>query len=131
MKAAMTTMQPNFFLRLLRAFRNVYIVLTGVYALSVILFLLGRMIVGESWLVVEFFNTFAHMLWIPALVLLPITLLIREWRIALLLIPSILMLVIVYGRQFVPDNIVVAENADVLKILTHNIHGNNNDTDTI
>src|SRR5687767_8264077 len=112
----MTTMQPNFSLRLLRAFRNVYIMMTGAYGFSVILFLLGRWMIGESWLVIQFFNTFAHVLWLLALVLLPITLLMREWRVALLLLPSILMLLIVYGRQFIPDNIPVPENATVIKV---------------
>jgi endonuclease/exonuclease/phosphatase (EEP) superfamily protein YafD len=121
----MTTTQPNFFLRLLHAFRNFYIAMTGAYGLSVVLFLLGRELIGERWLVIEFFNTFAHVLWIPALLLLPITLLMREWRVALLLLAAVLMLVTVYGRQFIPNNAVVAENATVIKVLTYNIHGNN------
>jgi endonuclease/exonuclease/phosphatase (EEP) superfamily protein YafD len=127
----MTTSQPNFFLRLLGAFRNFYIAMTGAYGLSVVLFLLGRVMIGESWLVIQFFNTFAHLLWLPALILLPITLLMREWRIALLLLPAVFMLVIVYGRQFVPDNITVPEDATVIKILTHNIYGGNTDTEAI
>src|SRR5688500_13997018 len=111
----MTITQPNFFLRLLHAFRNFYIAMTGAYGLSVVLFLLGRVMIGQQWLVIEFFNTFAHLLWIPALLLLPITLLMREWRVALLLVPAILMFGLVYGRQFIPDNAVVAENATVIK----------------
>jgi vancomycin resistance protein VanJ len=127
----MTTTQPNFFLRLLQAFRNFYIAMTGAYGLSVVLFLLGRVLIGEQWLVIEFFNTFAHLLWMPALLLLPITLLMREWHVALLLVPAVLMFGLVYGRQFIPDNAVVAENATVIKVLTHNVYGGNTDTATI
>lgn len=127
----MPATKTHFFSRLLKAAKHVYIAITGTYALSVILFLLGRVMIGEQWVVIAFFNTFAHLLWIPAWVLLPITLLIRQWRIAFLLLPSVLMFVLVYGQLFIADNIETPQNTTVITVLTHNIFGGNTDTEAI
>jgi vancomycin resistance protein VanJ len=127
----MPTPQPNFFSRLLIAAKNVFIVFTGAYGLNVILFLLARIIIGEYWIVIAFFNTIAHLLWLPDFILLPIMLLMRRWFIAALLVPSIVMFVWVYGQQLIPNTVETPPNATILKVLTHNIYAGNTDTDTI
>ena len=127
----MPTPQPNFFSRLFIAAKNVFIVFTGAYGLNVMLFLLARIIIGEQWVVIAFFNTLAHLLWLPAFVLLPIMLLLRRRLIALLLVPTIGMFLWVYGQQLMPKSLEAPSNATVIKVLTHNVYAGNTDTATI
>ncbi|MDQ7027751.1 MAG: endonuclease/exonuclease/phosphatase family protein [Anaerolineae bacterium] len=127
----MTISETHFFSRLLQVTKYIFIVITGAYALSGLLFLLGRVIIGEQWVVIAFFNTFAHLLWIPSLLLLPMMLLIRQWRMALLLLPSVLMFLLIYGKQFIVGNNEAPQNAIVITVLTHNIFGDNTDTEAI
>ena len=94
--------------------------MVGAYGLSVIAFLLLHFSVGESWRLVAFFNVFAHLLWLPSLLLLPLSLLLRAWLPALLLVPAVLAFGLTYGQQFLPRNPDPSQGP-TLTLLTYNL----------
>lgn len=64
--------------------------MTGAYGASVAGFLLLRWLAGEDRLgLLAIFNHYGHLLVVPAVILLPLCLLLRFWRYALLLIPAL------------------------------------------
>lgn len=83
---------------------NVFRALLNAYGFSVTAFLLLRLLIGESWHVIAFFNTFAHVLWIPALIALPLALLTRSWVGALLTIAPVLAFIVAFGARFLPQD---------------------------
>lgn len=105
--------------RLARVIYNLLLVLIGVYGLSVLGFLVLRTVVGESWMTVAVFNSFAHLLYLPALVLLPLCLLLRRARLALFLMPAFAAFLLAYGQTFLPRDRPVP--ADTLSLLTYNL----------
>lgn len=97
--------------------------MTGSYALSVILFLAARVMIGESnWDLLAFFNTFVHLLWIPAFVLLPVCLLLRDWQLSAMLLPPVFAFLFAYSIQFVPRAQPLPADAQPLSLLTYNLH---------
>jgi len=111
---------------MLNIFKNLFVALVGSYALSNIGLLALRLLIGESWPVVGFFTTFSHLLWLPALVLLPLMLLLRAWAIAGLLLPSVLLFLGFYGGQFWPGRQASPQASD-LSALTYNLYAMNSD----
>lgn len=93
----------------------------GAYALSVIGQLLLRFLVGEQLTMVAFFNTFAHLLWMPALILLPICLIFRQWRLSAMLIPAVAAFLITYGPQFIPREPPTLAQGEPVRLLTYNV----------
>lgn len=107
-------------------------VMTGSYALSLILFLLAHFLIGERWSVIAFFKSFAQLILLPSLLLLPICLMLREWRLAAAFIPSILFFAFTWGQLFLPTNAVQAEdNAQTLRILSFNLGASRQDAQRI
>lgn len=99
----------------------VTITLIDAYAVSVILLLLGRFFIGERWTVIAFFNTFMHLLWVPALLLLPLCLLFRQKRSVGLLLPAVFAFVFTYGGQFLPRVTATPADAPHITVLSYNL----------
>jgi endonuclease/exonuclease/phosphatase (EEP) superfamily protein YafD len=106
-----------------RILTNLFVALTGAYGLNLTLFLVLRILVGERWAVIGVFNTFAHLMLIPALFLLPLCLLLRRRRLALTQLPAVLAFLFSYGMLFLPRSPAAAANMSAISILTYNLHG--------
>jgi vancomycin resistance protein VanJ len=104
---------------------NLYIVLTGAYGLSVSGFLLLRGLVGESWKVVALFNNYVHLLLIPAVVLLPLSLLLRRPRLALTQAAPVAVFLASYGIMFWPRTAVMPPEKITLSLLSYNLSKDN------
>lgn len=94
----------------------------ALYALSTIVILLLRLTIGERWDVIARLNTGLHLVLAPTLILFPVTLLARLPRIACLLLPAVLTLVIHYAGLFLPQTITVPPAAPRFTLLTYNLH---------
>jgi endonuclease/exonuclease/phosphatase (EEP) superfamily protein YafD len=100
-----------------------YTALTGAYGLSVAGFLLLHFTVGERWALVALFNTFLHLLLLPSVALLPVSLLFRRWVAALLVAPAFAAFTLAYGGQFLPKG--GASEAESFTLLTYNVLADN------
>ena len=102
--------------------RYFVVVMAGAYGLNTALLLLLRALVGERWNVIAFFNTFAHLLWLPALFLTPLLLLLRARIAALLCLPGLLAFLFTYGPNFIGSSAAApAAEADDLTLLSFNL----------
>jgi len=102
---------------------NIFVILTGAYAIHITLFIVLRTIVGEQWKLISFYNNFTHLMLLPAFILLPATLLLRRWRLSAGMLPAIITFVILYAPIFVPSAPVsMATDAQVFSVMTFNIH---------
>lgn len=101
--------------------------LVGAYGLSVALFLAARLLVGEEFVIIAFYNTFAHLLWMPALVLLPICLLLHEWFVSALLVPAVAAFGFYYGVLFLPQETEIPADSTTVTVMTYNLLGNGRD----
>jgi vancomycin resistance protein VanJ len=99
-------------------------ILVDSYGLSVSGFLVLRFLIGEQWVWIAFFNTFAHLLWIPALFLLPLFLLLRRWLSVALLILPVVAFIFSYGGQFIPRTNTPPRDAQTFTLLSYNLLAN-------
>jgi vancomycin resistance protein VanJ len=114
---------PSSVRQLIGVLHHFFRAMTGSYALSVALFLIARVMIGESnWDLLAFFNTFSHLLWIPALLLLPVCLLLRDWRLCAMLLPPVLAFALSYYGQFLPRALPQSVDGQPLTVLTVNLH---------
>jgi vancomycin resistance protein VanJ len=86
-----------------RAFIWIFHVVVVFYAIPVGLALGISLILGEGWDLIAFYNTFAFWIWLPVVVLLPLCLILRQWRYAALLLPTALAFLLIYGVRFLPN----------------------------
>jgi vancomycin resistance protein VanJ len=97
--------------------------MTGAYALSVLLFLVLRLVGDESSRLIYLFNNLAHLLPLPALFLLPLVLLLRRWELGVLLFPIVATWIIWYAPYFLPRQPVMPpDDAHIISVLTFNLH---------
>lgn len=110
---------------LARILRTTLFVLIASYGLSVSFMLLLRFVIGESWNIIALYNTLAHLLWMPALALLPLALLWRRWRLAALLLPPAAAFIFTYGALFRPHDsgVAMAQDSSGFTVLTYNMGG--------
>lgn len=102
------------------------LILIGSYGLSVSIHIVLRYMVGERSTLVAFFNTFAHVMWMPALILLPMMLLFKQRRIAGTLILPAVLFIGSYGTMFMPRTTAAPSTDELsLTIQTHNVLANN------
>lgn len=113
-----------------RVLVNLFIALTGAYGLSVTGFLLLRALVGERWSVVGFVNSYLHLLILPAVILMPICLLLRRLLIVELAAPFLLFAV-TFGPAFLPRALAAVPDAPRLRLLSYNINGGNQDVESV
>lgn len=94
---------------------------SAIYGVLISLILLVRRPLGERWGVIGVFNSFAHLLMLPALVLLPLSLTRRHrWLMLPLAVPA-LTFIRAYGAQFVRRRPAVISGRQVT-VLTYNLH---------
>lgn len=103
---------------------NSLALLSALYGLVASLFLLLRKPLSEDNKLVSLFNAFAHLLMLPALVLLPLSIVLRRPRVALFQLLPALTFFKDYNRFFLPRTMIAPANMRrQLKVLTYNIHG--------
>jgi vancomycin resistance protein VanJ len=110
---------------------NAFVALVGAYGLSVTGFLLLRLLLGEGFWLVALFNNYAHLLFIPSVILVPLCLLLRRVRVILLLIPALLAFLLSYSVFFLPRGLQAAADATPLRLLSYNVLWNNTDLDAM
>lgn len=114
-----------------RVLMNLYVALTGAYGLNVTLLLLVRAAVGERWSIIGFFNSYLHLLILPAVVLLPLSLLLRRRWLVIELAAPFLFFVASYGAQFAPRRDSVTEGTRQLAVMSFNLLGSNLQTTAV
>jgi endonuclease/exonuclease/phosphatase (EEP) superfamily protein YafD len=95
------------------------------YGFSVTIGLLLSLLIGERWVLVAFYNTFAPPLWLPSLLLFPLALLTRSWLTAGLTLAPLLAFAFTYGARFLLAT-TTAPPAN-LSVLTYNLLANGRD----
>jgi len=105
---------------------HVVLLCIGSYGISVSLHILLRWWIPEGSTIIAFFSTFAHLMWMPALLLLPMMLVLRQWQIAVTLILPVLLFISHYGGQFIPRQPpILADSSQTFTIQTHNLLARN------
>lgn len=116
-------------LNIMRLFTNLIVALVGAYGLSVTGFLLLRLLTGEDLWLVRLFNNYAHLLIIPAVVLVPLCLLLRRIRVIVLLLAPLLSFLLSYAVLFTPR--AVSAEATPIRFLSYNLLYSNMDLDAL
>ncbi len=111
--------------KILPAVANLLAALFVVYGLSVSGVLLLRIVFGERWWPIGFFNSFAHLLMFPALPFLALCFVIRRKRLALLQILPALVFLISYTSFFVPRSVQAASDKPEIGVMTYNLNKDN------
>jgi endonuclease/exonuclease/phosphatase (EEP) superfamily protein YafD len=107
----------------LRSLFNLLLTLGALYSIGLSAVLLLRKRITEDFKLIGLFNSFAHMLMLPTLVLLPINLLFRPWLGWFQVIP-VATFIAAYGRLFAPRPAATQPTTKrTIKILTFNLHG--------
>lgn len=105
-----------------RAAGNLSRTLIGVYAVTVIFFLLVRGVIGEGWWPVALGNSLLHLLLMLALVLLPLCLFARRWGLSLALLPLVVTFALSYGAFFTTRAASAAVDGPAITLLTYNLY---------
>jgi vancomycin resistance protein VanJ len=111
--------------KVFRALSRFSLAAANIYGLSISTVLLLRMVFGERWSVMGFFDSFAHLLMMPALAFFFIALLIRRRWTALMQIVPALVFLESYGSFFLAHPVRAAPNVPQLSVLTYNLNKNN------
>ncbi|NWF69967.1 MAG: endonuclease/exonuclease/phosphatase family protein [Chloroflexi bacterium] len=103
------------------------------YGAGASLLLLLRLLSGESLWPVLLFNNFLPALLLPALLFLPLLLLLRRWRAAALQAPPALAFALMYGTLFLPTVSAPTPAADApqISVLTFNLSLRNRDFEAV
>jgi len=113
------TSSNNFFRKLL----NLCLALSALYGIIISIILLVRSRITENYKAIGYFNSFAQLLMLPMLILMPINFLLRPWLAWFQVIP-VASFIAVYGRLFVPRQPPVNDGINrTIKVLTFNLHG--------
>lgn len=108
---------------LLRKTLNLFLALSALYSFFLSAFLLLRNRLTENYKAIGWFNSFAQILMLPTLILMPINLLFRPWSAWPQVIP-VAHLIASYGRTFMPRKSVTrGSESHTIKVLTFNLHG--------
>ena len=114
-----------------RILMNVYIALVGAYGLNTTLYLVLRAIVGERWNIIGLFNSYFHLLILPAVILLPISLVMRRRWLVIELAAPFFFFISTYGAQFLPRSINVPAAAPQISVLSFNVLGHNYEVEEV
>lgn len=118
---------PSTLFYLFGILRRLLQAMIGAYGLTVTLNLLLRWMMGDSMTIVALQTTFAHLSWLPALILLPLALLLRWWLVGAFLLPAVLSFTLTYGGQFLPRAVAAPADAPTFTLLTYNLLANDRD----
>lgn len=78
--------------------------------------------IGERWELVAILNSVLHLMLIGAAFALIVNLVRRRWRVAVVSFVPVLYFLAVYGAAFLPDRIFAQPVKPDLRVLTYNIH---------
>lgn len=107
---------------LLSRLKTLVIAISVLYALVTVWILVMKMLISENLPIVALFNTFLHLLLIPAFVLALLMILWRRWLVVAALLPAMLYFTVSYGDRFIPHAVAATTPGRTLKILTYNLH---------
>lgn len=119
------------FLFLRRILNSLFIAFSGAYGISISGFLLLRLLLGERVGFIGLLNSFAHLLIIPAVALLPLSLALRRWLLALALALPALNALAAYGPLFLPRATAAPPQPRALSVLSYNVNTGNFNSDLI
>lgn len=105
--------------------------IAGVYTLGLLIFLLLRLVFGDSLWWLAFFGNFTPFYFAALIVLLPLALLARAKRGVLLMLPFALVGAVWFGRLYLPKASAVADDVPTLRVVSFNVWGDNADLSTI
>ncbi|MEO8393004.1 MAG: endonuclease/exonuclease/phosphatase family protein [Chloroflexota bacterium] len=110
--------------------------LTGVYTLALLLFVILRLIFGDSLWWLAFFGNFTPFYFAVLIALLPLALLVRARRAALLMLPLVLIGLLMFAPPYLPKaqattQAQAAPTADSFRLITFNVWGDNPDMSRI
>lgn len=111
------SLSPRPFVRFTRAITDMYVVLFLAY-------LLLRSATGDRHWWVSLVNTFAHLLFLPLLILLPLAVMLRARLAALRLLPVAVLGAAWFGPYFLPKT-QAASGSETISVMTFNIWGRN------
>ena len=109
--------------------RYIWIALVGAFAVTNLLFLSLVLITGGQGSLVAFYLTFGHIAWLIAIPLLLVALLARQWRLALLLAPMVLIVIYLYGGRFIGSE--TDAPVDAITVLSWNIGPRRDEADAV
>jgi endonuclease/exonuclease/phosphatase (EEP) superfamily protein YafD len=92
-----------------------------IYAGAILVYLIGRLLMGERWTWVEIGNSLLPMLLFPALFFLPLALLMQRWKLLFINLLPLGLLAVLYLPFFLPKPTVPLENRTPLRLLTFNL----------
>lgn len=115
----------------LRKLRAALAALAGLYGGVIALGIVLHMTVGERLRPIMLFNSLLPALLLPALVLLPLSLIFRRWRAALLQTPAVIAFVVMFGYAFTPPTVPAAPAGIEISVLTFNISLKNRDFEAV
>ena len=95
--------------------------LTLVYSLELIVYLILRFLLRNSLWWLAFLHNFTPYYFLPLLILLPLLYLLRARRMALRLLPVLLIGLLLYGPRWLPRNVAAASGTSSFKVVTFNI----------
>jgi vancomycin resistance protein VanJ len=102
-------------------------ILTNLYVVTLIIYLILRGLFGDRFWWLSLVNTFAYILFLPLLALLPLALLFRARLHTLRLLPVALVGGLWYGPYYLPKPPVETASGRTIQVLTHNVWGNHHD----
>lgn len=96
-------------------------VMAGAYGASLTLFYIAQALVGESVNFIALLNNVVHLMLLPALVLLPLTLLFRRWVMAAMLVVPFIIAVTNNAPLFVGGTPAPAPGSTEIGVLSYNL----------
>ncbi len=108
--------------RLRHSLSNLLWLSVGVYGVGTALPLVLQWLGATRWSPVEMFGAFIPLALLPALIVVPVCLLRRQWALASVSMPAMLAFVISYGAFFWPHPAHAESAAMTLRFMTYNIH---------
>jgi endonuclease/exonuclease/phosphatase (EEP) superfamily protein YafD len=110
-------------LQMRRAISRLFWLATGVYGAVMTVLLALKLIMVGTWQPIEAFSSFLPVGLLPALVLGPLSLWRRRWRLAASVLAASVAFVAWYGASFVPRGFSSPPAAPDLRFMTYNLHG--------
>jgi endonuclease/exonuclease/phosphatase (EEP) superfamily protein YafD len=103
------------------------------YGVTMLLYWIARIAVGESWQIITFANSLMPTILLPALPFAALMLIARRPRIAAVLAPSVVAWAALYGGLFVPpalrQGVPIPDDARRVTVMTWNLHGMTDDAE--
>jgi endonuclease/exonuclease/phosphatase (EEP) superfamily protein YafD len=94
----------------------------GLYGAIVAAWLVLKTLGTAAWPPVELVSNLLPLLLLPVLVLFPVCVLFRRWRLAIITAPAMLIFLFGYGGMFVPRSVQAAPQVSDFHVLTYNLH---------